>query len=423
MKNVLVIAYLYPPIFNSGTRRSLEFVNHLPDSGWTPTVLTVADPDPSDCDFSLLSEVRPGTRIEAVPLGTKTLARKLAAAFSFVMNEERLAAALEWRLARLWAVPDACASWAPAAVARAVELHAQVPFDVIYATGWPWTSFVVAEKISRATGVPFVVDYRDLWKPAEVAWDQATKLQRRINPMLEKRVLKRAAGVIATTNAFLRLLPQEYLPRYQFAITNGFDEKDFGDSHAAPAAVAGQVRIVYTGVWRPGYGPVDLYEAVRLLREQGSACLARLRIVMAGFPPGRARAYGIEDYVAELGRVPHAEAIALMRGADALYLPVSKGVYEVASIPGKLFEYLGSRRPVLVSAQVGSEVAQVIEQVGGAVRLEPDDSVSLARAIEQLCLAGPAAIFAPRDEAALQDYTRSKLTRKLAQALDTIAAR
>ena len=425
MKKVLVIAYLYPPIFNSGTRRSLEFVNHLPDNGWTPTVLTVAEPDPADCDLSLLSEVRPGTRIEAVPLGSKSLARKIAAAFSFVMNKDRLAAGLEWRLARLWSVPDACASWAPAAVARGVELHAQAPFDIIYATGWPWTSFLVAEKISRATGVPFVVDYRDLWKPAEVAWDQATLLQRRINPLLERRVLKRAAGVIATTHAFLRLLPQQYLPQHQFAITNGFDEKDFG-RHAAPAVAADQVpmvRIVYTGVWRPGYGPVDLYQAVKLLRAQGSACLARLRIVTAGFPPGRAHEYGIDAYVEELGRVQHAEAIALMQGADALYLPVSKGVYEVASIPGKLFEYLGSGRPVLVSAQAGSEVAQVIEQVGGAVRLEPDDSTSLARAIEQLCAAGPAGLFAPRDEAALQEYTRSKLTRKLAQALDVIALR
>ena len=422
MKKLLFIAYLYPPIFNSGTRRSLEFVNHLPDSGWEPTVLTVANPESGECDASLLAEVRAGTRIVRAPLWGAVVGHAIARRLAWLIDPQRMAGAIEWRTRRFWNVPDGCASWVGPAVAMGKKLNAEHKFDAIYATGWPWSDFLVAEKISRATGVPFIIDYRDLWKPAEVEWDKTTWLQRTINPLLERRVLKRAAGVITTTRAFLRLLPQDHLPRHQFAITNGYDESDFG-SQGASRPATDSVRIVYTGVWRPGYGPVDLYEAVKLLREQGSPCLARLRIVMAGFPPGRARMYGIEDYVEELGRVPHSEAIALMSGADALYLPVSKGVYEVASIPGKLFEYLGSQRPVLVSAQAGSEVAQVIDQVGGAVRLEPDDSASLARAIEQLCLAGPAAIFSPRDEAALQNYTRSNLTRKLAQALDTVAAR
>ena len=44
MRRVLFIAYLFPPIANSGTRRSLSFANLLPDFGWSPVVLTVADP-------------------------------------------------------------------------------------------------------------------------------------------------------------------------------------------------------------------------------------------------------------------------------------------------------------------------------------------------------------------------------------------
>lgn len=420
-KKVLIIAYLYPPIFNSGTRRSLEFVNHLPDSGWEPTVLTVANPNPRYCDASLLAEVRPGTKIVRVPYWGDWLAARLAPLVSRWIGRERLAQALDWRVRRLWTLPDECASWAPMAVARARQLHAAEPFDVIYATGWPWTSFVIAEKIGRATGVPFVVDYRDLWKPADVAWDQASRLQRRINPWLERRVLRRAAGVIATTESFLRLLPQQDLPAHRFAITNGFDEKDFPAAAPTAGAVDDAVRIVYTGVWRPGYGPDDLFAAVRLLRARPGNQAQRLRIVVAGFPPGKAREYGIEACVEELGRVTHAEATALMTGATALYLPVSKGIYEVASIPGKLFEYLGSGRPILASAQAGSEVAKTIGEVGGALRFEPGDIEALAAALERLCQQDADAIFSPRDAGALANYTRSNLTRKLARAFDTVA--
>jgi glycosyltransferase involved in cell wall biosynthesis len=418
MKKVLIVAYLYPPIFNSGTRRSLEFVNHLPDHGWEPTVLTVADPDAGECDPALLAEVRPGTRIERVPSAPARLTAWLMPLLGKRVDPVRLKAALQWRMATLWRVPDVCAGWVPGAVARACELHREHRFDAIYATGWPWSDFLVARKAGARTGVPYVVDYRDLWKPAEVEWDQATTLQRLLNPRLERQVLRHAAGVIATTASFLRLLPQELLPRHRFAITNGYDDQDFAGI-AAEGPPPGEVRIVYTGVWRPGYGPDDLYAAVRLLRQRGSPAAGRLRIACAGFAPGRAAEYGIADCVSERGRVSHAEALAMMCGADALYLPVSKGVYEFASIPGKLFEYLGSGRPVLASAQAGSEVAGVIAQVGGALRLEPGDVEALADSLEALC-EGRAA-FPPRDAAALAGYTRAGLTGKLAAALDTIS--
>jgi hypothetical protein len=417
MKKVLVIAYLYPPIFNSGTRRSLEFVNHLPDNGWQPVVLTVADPAPKECDSTLLDEVRPGTRIERAPLWGAWIGNRLGSALSFLVEKNRVAKAVEWRVAQRWNVPDGCASWIPTAVAKAVQLHATEAFDVIYASGWPWSSFLVAEKVSRITGVPFVIDYRDLWKPAEVEWDKSTWWQRRINPYLERRVLRRASGVIATTKSFLGLLPQQHLPQNQFAITNGFDLDDFPGSE--PAA-AGPVRIVYTGVWRPGYGPDDLYAAIKLLQAQGLPTLSRLKVVVAGFPAGPAKEHGVEEYVEELGRVSHAQAIALMSGASALYLPVSKGVYEHASIPGKLFEYLGSGRSIIASAQARSEVASTLEQVGGARRVDPGDIAALGKVLEQLCNGQDSNIFSERNPSELAMYTRSSLTTKLSLALASV---
>jgi glycosyltransferase involved in cell wall biosynthesis len=423
MKKVLVIAYLYPPIFNSGTRRSLEFVNHLPDHGWTPIVLTVANPDPAYCDSTLLDEVRPGTRVERAPLWSEHIGRVAGAWLARWLDPGQVAAAIQWRVHRFWDVPDTSACWAPMALKRALELHAKEGFDAIYATGWPWTSFLIAEKISRRTGVPFVVDYRDLWKPADVAWDKSNWLQRLVNPLLERRVLRRAAGVIATTKTFLTLLPQDVLPKQTFAITNGFGERDFEAVDAAPQPADGTIRIVYTGVWRPGYGPDDLYLAVKALKERQAPNLARLKIVTAGFAPGPAQAHGIAEFVEERGRVTHAEALELMAGASVLYLPVSKGLYEYASIPGKLFEYLASGRPVLASALGNSEVAATLNHVGGALRMEPDDVGALADVLERLCRDGADGLFSRRDPEALASYRRGNLTRQLSLALDAVARR
>src|SRR5262245_19181969 len=68
MKRVLFIAYLFPPIANSGTQRSLKFVKYLSHHGWDPIVLTAAHFDGHQIDERLLDEIPAGLRVERVPM-------------------------------------------------------------------------------------------------------------------------------------------------------------------------------------------------------------------------------------------------------------------------------------------------------------------------------------------------------------------
>jgi glycosyltransferase involved in cell wall biosynthesis len=113
----------------------------------------------------------------------------------------------------------------------------------------------------------------------------------------------------------------------------------------------------------------------------------------------------------------------MMCSASAVYLPVSQGVYEYASMPGKLFEYLGSGRPILASALAPSEVASTLSQVGGARRIDPGDIESLAAVLEQLCAGENNAIFSARIPSELARYTRASLTAQLSDVLNTVATR
>jgi len=424
MKKVLFIAYLYPPIANSGTRRSLEFVNYLPDSGWEPIVLTVANPSKNSCEPSLLDEVRPGTRVERVPLWSDIAAEKIANVFGKFADRNRLADGLRWRIERFFQIPDDCAAWRSTATHHAIALYEREGFDAIYATGWPWTSFLIAMEVSIKTGCPFVVDYRDLWKPSDAEWDKHTWLQKWMQPPLEKRVLRRASAVITTTPSFARMLENAGANDKTVCITNGFNPDDFsGATVLAEPEQEGQVRITYTGVWRPGYGPDNLYAAIRHLKNKCSPCLAKLKATVAGFPPGRAMEYEIEDIVEELGQIPHSQAVDLMKNANALYLPVSTGIYEKASLPGKLFEYLGSGRPIIASSQPDSEVTAVLSSVGGNCVVAPGEIEMLAEVIEKLCSADGSGStpFSKRIPGAVTRYERSSLTKDLADLLENIS--
>jgi hypothetical protein len=420
MRKVLFITYLFPPIANSGTRRSLSFANHLPDFGWQPVVLTRQDPPAKACDNTLLAEVRPGTRIERTPLIGAGIAARLAGLSPLAARRERLAGALEWRINGALQLPDEIASWYPAAVKRGVELQREIGFDAIYASGWPWTSFLVARAIGRRTGVPFILDYRDTWTPRGTEkWEKPTRGRAITGPWLERLAAKDAAALITVTPTLVTAISESSGRPLVHCITNGFEPSDFVATGATSAPRAsGQILIAYTGIWREDYGLHGLYQAIQRLKAQGCVDLARLRVRAAGFTPGPAKEMGVDDVVDEIGYVPHATATSMMNDADLLYLSVPIGFYANASLPGKLFEYMGSASPILAVVPAESEVARVLNDVGGAVRVDPGDVDAIVTVLTRLFAGEGPAMLSPRDTARLERYTRASTACRLAEVLD-----
>jgi glycosyltransferase involved in cell wall biosynthesis len=385
MRRVLFIAYLFPPIANSGTRRSLSFANRLPDEGWQPVVLTADPREGKSIDLSLLHEVREGTRIERVALESQTRAERWSAWLPQPWRE-RAVAGLSWRLQARHQVPDAVAGWLAPAVARGVALHQELGFDAIYASGWPWTGFLVAQQVAALTGLPYVLDYRDNWSPigsqGANEWDRPSAEQAAGNPKLEREAALQASALITVTQTLVTAMHEATGRQDLHLITNGFEPDDFLGVPGAPAD--GKLRVTYTGVWRPGYGLQDLYAALNLLRQWQDPVLARLEVTVAGFAPGAAVQHGVQDLVQELGPVSHAQALTLMRQADVQFLPVPTGFYGDASLPGKLFEYFGSGQPILASVPASSEVARVLADVGGGLCVPPGNPEAIARVLQSL---------------------------------------
>lgn len=302
-----------------------------------------------------------------------------------------------------------------------MQLHRDGGFDAIYASGWPWTAFLVAREVSRRTGKPYVLDYRDCWiSGGEHAWEQVSSEQRAHAPALQRLAARDAAALVTTTLTFAQTIEKQLGSGARLhVIPNGYEPADF---QALPARVPdGQLRIAYTGVWRPGYGLQDLYGAIAQLRDARHPLLHRLQVDVAGFPPGAAVEFGVKDWVNEHGLVSHQRAVELMTGADVLYLPMPEGFQGKAALAGKHFEYLGSGRPILASAWPDSETARLADLVGGVQRVDPGDLVGLADTLARYLtsVAGGHAVdeFPPICEDALSRYTREETTRQLAAIL------
>lgn len=418
MKRVLFIAYLFPPINNSGTQRPMKFAKYLADYGWEPTVLTAARFDGHAVDAGMLADVPPSVHVVRVPMLNEQIAARVTALSGGTRIGRRLGEALRWRLQMRNRTPDIYALWQRPVMQAAMRIFNDRGFDAIYATGFPWTSLLIGRELAKATGRPLVADFRDLWAGENLFRHERPRHEEEL--ALEDLVVQDAAVVVSASATIGRQLAAAHpaVAEDKFVtIHNGFDAADFEDQRTHDPAQ--KFRVVFTGVWKEGYNPAELYDSVDWIRRSHPQLLEGVEVIAAGFTPGEAARRGLSAYIDERGVVSHDEALALMRSADILYLshvdPERQWV-----VPGKLYEYLASGSPVLALTLPDRETARIIEAVGGGVALSPEDPGTLFQALEKAFRTKHLNV-PPRNPDALAAFERRRLTAKLASVLDDAA--
>jgi glycosyltransferase involved in cell wall biosynthesis len=132
--------------------------------------------------------------------------------------------------------------------------------------------------------------------------------------------------------------------------------------------------------------------------------------------------YGVEDLVIVQGKVPHREALELMRGSDILVVAGFKGPGADLQVPAKLFEYLGVGQPVLALAPQDSAIADVVRRCGilGEV-CDPENPEAIASAILRIVSRRNASPIdtAVKPNGSVKQYYRREQVGKVAQLLST----
>jgi glycosyltransferase involved in cell wall biosynthesis len=441
---ILQIAYHYPPMGGAGVQRALKFSKYLPLHGITPVVLAGFDPHYVQ-DGSLLSDVPAGLEVHRVK-SSPWLARLAALRRRGVTSGHTTpspstpsapaAGSRAWRDAALRAVralqvPDDLAAWSRAAARQAgtvLREHAArgEPIGLIYSSSPPASAHALAERLAREFGLPWVADWRDLWtdNPAydAPAWRRAMDLR------TEQRWLAAADGIVTVTPSWQALLAAQRPEGTPVAfIPNGYDEDDFAALPPVTSAGLGDGRftLIHTGTFYGPRDPAGLLEGLsRYLdgpREGHPALRVRLLGNM-GARFGRAlHAFSVRhpDVIVCEPYVPHTEALAAMAAADALLLVVGGGRGPAVQgwLPGKIFEYLRSGKPVLSLGDPQGDAAQLIGRYGQGHAVPEDDAAGIARALSQILERRAMATSSPSASPAV--FERRELARQLAVYLRT----
>jgi hypothetical protein len=283
------------------------------------------------------------------------------------------------RLARRWwSIPDGEAPWSVAAGRAGTRLGAATGVDVVVASGPPHSALVAGARVARRLDVPLVLSLRDLWtdNPYLDLWSDdpylgGGRVKRALERRLEARVLRRAAVAFVSTGRSGELLQGRHPGLRVLTLMNGVDEIA-PDRRRGPSEAP--LRILHTGsVIEGARDPTPLFLALGRLAADGVAVEAHFHGTNSHLVLDGARRVGVSELVRVHDLGPHAATRAAQRDADVLLILQWDDDRERAICPGKLFEYLGARRPVLSVGPTGGVVDEIVAATGrGLVTTDPE---------------------------------------------------
>jgi glycosyltransferase involved in cell wall biosynthesis len=428
MHRLLMIVPFFPPIAGGGVYRPLSFVRYLPRFGWNTVVIAQRGDSFWIRDEGLLGQVPP----ECEVLRTGTLSgqavlsrlRRVRGATSSAQKRSSGGFSLARRAASFVLTPDSYLGWYPFAMRAARELTRRTSFDAIYSTSPPETSHLVALALRRHTGLPWVADFRDPWMNLYL-FAPPTPAHAAIHRRLERRVCEHA-HVLVTTRWHESWMKSRYPHSPSVTrIPNGFDDEEAAvvqDTRPAPD----RFRILHAGMLTQQRSALPLLRGLERFLARRPEARGVCDVLFVGAREDRneqaVREMRLEDVVHFRDSLPHSETLRLERESHILLLvKYSNPVYD-GMVPGKLYEYIGARRPILGLVPEG-EAKSLIDELHRGETAPLDDPELVANAILRMYdhYAGGSLEHA-YDLSPRPEFRRDNLAGDLAHMLDSIAA-
>lgn len=422
MKKVLIITYYWPPSGGSGVQRWLKHTKYLPEFGWQPYVFTPENPSFEVKDESLIDDVSPEVEVIKLPIWEpyrlfEKVKGKGNQQTDLVKRNKKtfINKLMLWLRGNLF-IPDPRIFWVKPAVKVLEDLLVSNDINTIITTGPPHSMHLIGLKLKKKLGVNWIADFRDPWSQWEL-FDNfyLTGLAKRRHKKLEKAVLEKADKVLSVSPHYSADLAK-LGGRSVETITNGFDEEEF---KTAADEKPDEFIIRHIGVVDELRDPRPVLEAIKALSQGGVNC----KLEFVGNVNQSLRAEILADEVlAKLVQfrpyVPHSEVFKVYRQSAVLLLVLANSRNAIGNIPGKLFEYLASRRPILAIGFSKGDSARIIEESGAGMAVERDDIDGIKKALLKLKAYYENDI--DLENQGIEKYSRKNLTKSLAEQLEQL---
>ena len=371
MKRVLIICYYWPPAGGPGVQRWLKFVKYLPQYGIEPVVFVPQNPSYPIVDDSLAKEVADDLEIIRCPINepyklAKLIGGKKSTDISKGVIPKEAPSLVEKALLAVrgnFFIPDARVGWVKPAVKMAGNYLRQHPVEAVITTGPPHSLHQIGVKLQQQFQIPWIADFRDPW--TTIHYHKELRLGKRaqgLHRRMEAEVLQGADHILVTspgTKAEFETKTQKPVTM----ITNGFDGRP-----KSSKAGHDHFSLTHIGSLLTDRNPTPVWEALSELLEQEHSFKQAFKLHLAGVVGKEVyeslAVYGLTPFLKDHGYLSHQDALQLQTSSGLLLLLEMNKEETRAIIPGKLFEYMSSGRPILALGPEGSDVAPILEESG-----------------------------------------------------------
>ena len=423
-KKTLIITYYWPPAGGPGVQRWLKFVKYLPEFNIDPVVFIPENPNYPIIDESLTSEVSKDITIINHPIkepykwagffsntSSKTISKG-------IISDEKEQSFIEKAMLYVrgnFFIPDARIGWVKPSVSFLLDYIKKEGIETIITTGPPHSVHLIGLQIKQKLGVKWLADFRDPWTTIgyhkQLRLTSASKAKHK---SLEKEVLNASDQIIVTSFVTKKEF-QGFTNKSIEVITNGYDDE---------ATVEFQMDTKFTlshiGSLLSKRNPEILWRVLSELVRDNESFSKDFQLNFIGAISEKVlksiKKYNLSNYINDVGYVSHQEAIIYQKKSQVLLLIEIDSEDTKCIIPGKLFEYMISNRPIVAIGPKGSDVEKIIKETNTGDYFNYSDYESLKRIILEHYKAFQNKTLQSHP-IGLQKYHRKALTKSLANLL------
>ena len=423
-KKLLIITYYWPPAGGPGVQRWLKFVKYLPDFDVQPIVFVPENPTYPIVDSNLVSEVSDKAIILKTPIFepyqlasflSKNKTKKISS--GIIPNQKKqsfLEKLMLWVRGNLF-IPDARVFWVKPSVAYLEKYIRENEIDTIITSGPPHSLHLIGLELKQKMNLKWLADFRDPW--TTIGYHKSLRLSQyaaKKHKRLESQVLNSADTIIVTsktTKAEFQALTTKPIE----VITNGFDVEKVDKQ-----TLDTKFSLAHIGSFLSERNPKILWESLVELCTEIPDFKSHLEIKLIGAISQEVletiEQFGLNSFLNNLGYVSHAEAVAHQRKSQVLLLIEINSEETKSILPGKLFEYMVSERPIVAIGPKDSDFAEIITNTNTGVFFEYSEKTKLKQTIHEYYNQFLEAKLQSH-AVGLQQYSRKKLTQQLVELL------
>lgn len=385
MRNLLFIAYTFPPVSTGSAPMNLKVTSLLVKHGWIPTVVTPRHAGGLPMDESLLdllprevTVVRRG-KVQAGNRGPSVEG-------SSERKRLKLPGPLRRFILKTLLQPDRYAVWVPAAVRASLAAVRERRTDVIVTLGPPHSVHLAGLFCSMLTRLPWVAYFGDLWVcDGNVNREGESSARRFWTRTMERWVVRAADGIVTTTDGSSEYFRKTYgtlCPPVQ-TLWNGAtrEETEARWNTQPPPPLGDEMIVTYAGYLMGNQTPLHFMLGMKLFMQRHPGRRIRFRVVGdPGTHTGLPAELGIADHVEWIGRVPFTSVREWQHISHLLLILMPPQPGNELKNASKTVECLLAGRPILAISREGDMTSLIRRMNAGYV--SGHDSEGICRALE-----------------------------------------